>query len=174
MADLPDGYNIRAAEPADAAAVRALVFGTLAEYGLTADPAGTDADLTDLMGHYAELGGAFEVLTGPDGGVVGSVGLAPYGNGRCELRKMYLAPAARGRGMGRRLLTHALVRAAGLGFRRVELETAGVLREAVGLYTAAGFREFVSEHLSPRCDRAYYLDLAPDAKPGGGAKGTFQ
>ena len=157
-----DGYDIRRATNADSTAVRELVFGVLVEYGLAPDPAATDADLADLDGHYTTRGGAFEVLVGLDGAVVGTVGLAPLGDGRCELRKMYLAPAARGRGLGRKLLEHALWRAAAHGFRRVELETAGVLKEAVGLYTSAGFRPFASPHLSCRCDTALFLDLPPN------------
>jgi putative acetyltransferase len=74
---------------------------------------------------------------------------------------MYLARPARGRGCGRRLLEHALARAAALGFTRVVLETASVLREAVALYERSGFRPYVSEHLAARCDTAYYLDLTP-------------
>ena len=94
-----------------------------------------------------------------DGQIVGSVGLFNLGDGVCELRKMYLAREARGRGAGRRLLEHAIDRARSLGFRRVELETAGVLVEAINLYTRFGFEPIESAHLSPRCDRAFALDL---------------
>ena len=125
----------------------------------------TRTDLDDLIGFYADQGGSFDVLTDSAGHVVGSVGLALRGDGRCELRKMYLAPQARGRGLGKRLLAHALTRAAALGCRRIELETASVLREAINLYRAAGFRELTPKHLSPRCDRAYFLDLSPASEP---------
>jgi len=60
-----------------------------------------------------------------------------------------------------RLLDHALARATALGFSRVELETATVLREAISLYEGCGFRPYASEHLSARCDTAYFLELPP-------------
>jgi putative acetyltransferase len=72
---------------------------------------------------------------------------------------MYLAAACRGRGLGKRLLKHALDRARQLRFRRVELETAGSLAVAGRLYELFGFQQFIPDHMSARCDRAYYLDL---------------
>jgi putative acetyltransferase len=153
---------LRPATNDDAAAVRALVFAVLREHGLTPDPDGTDADLFDLESSYLRGGGSFDVLVDSNGVVVGSVGLFALGDGRCELRKMYLAPSQRGRGQGKRLLLHALERARQLGFRRVELETASVLQRAIKLYESFGFRPFASDHhtASPdRADRCYYLEL---------------
>ena len=152
--------SLRSAAPADRAAIEALVFGVLADYGLSGDPAGTDRDLADIEGCYLRSGGLFDVLVDESGRIVGSVALARVSDGTCELRKMYLAVSERGRGQGRRLLLHALEQAKRLGFRRVELETASVLREAVALYVAHGFRPFTPSHLSPRCDCAYYLELS--------------
>jgi dimethylargininase len=158
---VPD-FRTRSATNADGEAIRRVVFTALREFGFTPDPAGTDADLADVEASYLRPGGSFDVLTDSAGEVVGTVGLFPLGGGRCELRKMYLAAHCRGRGLGRQLLNHALGRARHLGFRRVELETVGVLRAAIGLYEAAGFRPFDSDHRSAspeRADRFYFLDL---------------
>jgi putative acetyltransferase len=151
--------SLRSAKPSDCKAIEALVFGVLADYGLQGDPEGTDRDLADLDGAYLKSGGVFDVLIGEAGEVVGTVGLSRISDLTCELRKMYLARSARGQGEGRRLLLHALARAHQLGFRRVELETASVLREAIALYVAHGFKSFTPAHLSPRCDCAYFLEL---------------
>jgi putative acetyltransferase len=152
--------SLRSAKPSDCKAIEALVFGVLADYGLQGDPEGTDLDLADLDGAYLKSGGAFDVLIDEAGEVVGTVGLSRISDLTCELRKMYLARSARGQGEGRRLLLHALARAKQLGFRRIELETASVLREAIALYVAHGFKPFTPAHLSPRCDCAYYLELS--------------
>jgi putative acetyltransferase len=150
--------ELRPATNDDAGVVRELVFRVLAEYGLSGDPGGTDADLDDLAGSYSARGGLFDVLE--DGGrIVGTVGLYPLREGVCELRKMYLLPEARGRGQGRRLLDHALAEARRLGFRRVELETSSRLLVAIALYTRYGFEPVASCHLASRCDQAYALDL---------------
>ena len=152
--------SLRSAVPADRHAIEALVFSVLADYGLHGDPEGTDRDLADLDGVYLKSGGTFDVLIDEAGEVVGSVGLARVSSATCELRKMYLARSARGQGHGRRLLLHALERAKQLGFRRIELETASMLCEAIALYVAHGFKPFTSAHLSPRCDCAYSLELS--------------
>lgn len=160
---MDEPFQIRPATNADADAVRRLVFSILCDHGLTPDPASTDADLADLQAAYFARGGSFEVLVDRTEQVLGSVGLSPIDDRRCELRKMYLAAACRGRGLGKRLLEHALGRARELGFRRVELETAAVLVAAVRLYESFGFRTFEPEHLSARCDQAYFLELGENA-----------
>ncbi len=162
---MASGQNLllRPATRADQPAIKTLVFGVLAEYGLGADPATTDADLDDLESAYFARGGSFDVLATGSGEVVGSVALQPQESGVCELRKMYLAREFRGQGQGRRLLAHALARARALGFRRVTLETASVLKEAIRLYERHGFQRCQADHLSSRCDQAYHLDL--DRKP---------
>ena len=152
---------IRPAADTDAEGIRHLVFEVLAEYGLRAEPDGTDADLKDIEAHYLATGGLFEVVE--DGGrIVGTVGLVPAGDGVFELRKMYLAREARGRGLGKRLLERALAAARERGGRRVELETASCLVEAIGLYRRYGFQPVSGGNLaSPRCDLAFALDLDP-------------
>jgi putative acetyltransferase len=152
-------FRLRPATNKDGEAVRSLVSAVLREFGFTQDPRETDADLADIESSYIHPGGSFDVLIDPSDQLVGTVGIFPIGDGRCELRKMYLAAACRGRGLGKRLLGHALDRARRLGFWRVELETATSLPVAVRLYELFGFQQFIPEHMSARCDRAYYLDL---------------
>jgi putative acetyltransferase len=151
--------RLRAATNEDGPAVEALVFAVLQEYGLAPDPGGIDTDLRDIEGAYGRGGGAFDVLE-EDGRLIGCVGVFPADAATCELRKMYLAPGARGRGLGRRLLESALAHARARGFRRVVLETASVLVEAIALYERYGFTPYAADHLSKRCDQAYVLDLA--------------
>lgn len=153
------GPELRPATNADAPAARALVFTSLAEHGLRPDPGGTDADLDDLAANYHGRGGDFVVLVDDGGRVVGTCGLYPLGEGGVELRKMYLAPPLRGRGQGKRLLAWALGRARELGFRRLELETAQVLKSAIALYERAGFRRACGQPNAGRCDTRYVLDL---------------
>jgi putative acetyltransferase len=73
---------------------------------------------------------------------------------------MYLAREARGRGLGKRLLARALAFARGRGYARIELETASVLRTAIAMYEAAGFRPLERRPAACRCDRAFALELA--------------
>lgn len=151
--------QLRRAGTEDSAACRALVNGVLAEFGLQPDPGGTDADLADVVAHYAARGGDFAVLVNETGTVVGTCGLFPVEPGVVELRKMYLAPAWRGRGQGRLLLDWALTRARELGFRRMTLETATALQDAIALYERHGFTRTCGDAHSRRCDLSYQRDL---------------
>ncbi len=153
------GYAIRPATRADEPAIRALVEAVLREYGLAPDPAGIDADLADLEAGYFSRGGAFDVVIASEGRLAGCCGVCPIDAQAGELRKMYLAPSARGHGLGSRLLARALAFARGRGLRRIELETASVLKDAIALYRRAGFTPIARDCHVSRCDQVYGLDL---------------
>lgn len=150
---------IRSAQNNDQQAIEDLVFSVLTDYGLQADPATTDADLQDIEGNYIKNGGAFDVYLNSANKIIGTVGLYPIRPGLCELRKMYLNPEERGKGIGIELLEHALSKAKELGFRRVMLETASELKEAIALYRKYGFEPFEPDHLSNRCDQAFIKEI---------------
>lgn len=153
-------FRLRSAVHGDESAVQSLVFGILRSYGLSPDPEVTDADLSDLEDAYARQGGRFTVLEGAgENGwqIIGTVGLLPLPGHPAvgELRKMYLHPDWRGRGLGRKLLEQALADAPDLGFQEIVLETASVLAEAVALYRRYGFepRDCLPGHApAVRCD----------------------
>ena len=153
------GYAIRPAVASDLEAIRSLVREVLHEYGLSEDPSGVDADLEDLDKHYFHRGGVFDVAVAADGRVAGCCGVFRLEGDACELRKMYVLKDARGYGLGGRLLRRALGFARGQGYRRMELETASVLKEAIALYAGAGFTPIRRAHMASRCDQAFALDL---------------
>ncbi|WP_017731308.1 GNAT family N-acetyltransferase [Nafulsella turpanensis] len=155
-------YRIRAARSADSAAIKKLVFGVLQDYGLQPDEGSTDADIADVETSYNSRGGFFGVVEDKEETLVGTFGLYPLEeeSGRvAEVRKMYLLPSARGKGLGAFLLDELLRIAREKGFSRVELETAQVLKEAIKLYEKRGFRPVCRKEMSCRCDQAYALDL---------------
>lgn len=107
-------------------------------------------------------GGA--VVLGWHGGqAVGCAGLRPMGEGTLELKHFFLAPAFRGRGLGRVLLTGVERVARGLGARRLVLDTASPLTEATGLYVSAGYVQIPRYNDNPHCSAWFGRDL------GGGA-----
>ena len=154
-----EGMAIVRAGAADTANARELVFGVLAEYGLTPEPDATDADLMDLDRGFLADGGMFDVAVAPDGSLAACCGMKVLGGGRLELRKMYVRRDQRGQGLGQRLLDRALAWARGRGFPRVELETASVLKEAIALYRKAGFEPRPGKPDTRRCDLAFVLAL---------------
>ena len=151
--------RMRRASNEDREEVTRLVYSVLKEYGLELDPGATDADLADIEQSYLARGGAFFVLEEQGGSIIGAYGLYPIDSQTCELRKMYLDKSHRGKGLGKSLLEGALAEARKLGFQRMTLETASVLKEAIALYESYGFVEYEPTHLSTRCDQAYFLQL---------------
>jgi putative acetyltransferase len=137
--------------------MKQLVFDVLVEYGL--EPGSIDFCLDDVEKHYFERGGYFVVILDEKATVVATGGLYPLENGSLELRKMYLLATHRRKGLGQWMLTTLLEKARALGFERVELDTASVLKEAISLYKKNGFQLFESDHIVARCDQAYELIL---------------
>jgi GNAT superfamily N-acetyltransferase len=72
---------------------------------------------------------------------VGCGGLKLHPCAPAELKRMWVAPAVRGLGLGRRLLTELEARAADGGASAIRLETNGTLSEAITMYRSAGYRE---------------------------------
>lgn len=157
MTEIPE-IKIRSATNADCARVQNLVFGILREYGLKPDLAETDQDIADIETHYTKRGGAFELIESADGELLGTVGLYPMNETTVELRKMYFSKTLRGRGLGKQTLKRMVETARNLGFKKLYLETASVLKEAVSLYEKFGFTPTCEKH-TPRCDRAYFLEI---------------
>ena len=149
---------IRSASNEDCERVQALVFGVLSEYDLALDLEGTDRDISDIEAHYTGRGGVFELLEDFQGNLLGTVGLYPMNAETVELRKMYFSKTLRGRGVGKQTLARMIETARALGFKKIYLETAKVLKEAVALYEKFGFLPTSEKH-TPRCDAAYYLEL---------------
>lgn len=150
-------YTLTTASNYHTKVMKQLVFDVLIEYGL--EPGAIDFCLDDVEKHYFERGGYFVVLLDENDVVVGTGGLYPLNKESLELRKMYLLPAHRGKGLGQWMLSILLEKARELSFQRVELDTASVLKEAIGLYQKNGFRRFESDHIVARCDQAYELIL---------------
>jgi len=84
--------------------------------------------------------GLFAVAT-LHGEPVGCGALKFHGRAPTELKRMWVAPSARGLGLGRRLLTELERLAAEHGVRVLRLETNRNLTEAIALYRSAGYRE---------------------------------
>lgn len=112
--------------------------------------AGDHAVLSDPEGAILAQGGQiFFARSGGD--VVGTCALLPVGEGEVELTKMGVAPSARGLGVGRKLLEHAIRAFEEAGARTLFLETNTKLVTAIRMYESAGF-----EHQPARRGNSHY------------------
>ncbi len=75
-----------------------------------------------------------------DGTPLGCGALRPLDDGAVEVKRMYVVPAARGRGVGRAVLAGLEDAARARGWTTLRLETGPLQPEAVALYTGAGYR----------------------------------
>jgi putative acetyltransferase len=153
-----ENISVRSATNADCENVQYLVFSVLREYGLEPNLQGTDVDLTDIEAHYITRGGIFEIIEDEQGNLLGTVGLFPMSDETVELRKMYFHKNLRGKGFGKNTLERMIEKSRELGFKKIYLETATVLKEAVILYEKFGFKPTNEKH-TPRCDVAYFLEI---------------
>jgi putative acetyltransferase len=135
------------------AAIVDLIGAVFAEYRMTFDPAGYDADLRDIYRHYLQPGGWFGVLL-EGGRLVGTVAVKPTGATMCEVKRLYLHPDSRGQGHGRALLEHALRWADERGYRMAVAWSDERLPEAHRLYRRLGFEQF-SERVCDDIDRSH-------------------
>jgi ketosteroid isomerase-like protein/GNAT superfamily N-acetyltransferase len=117
----------------DANALRAAFEEELRErYGGGAEPG---------VKPYVEDCSTFLVVRDVTGRAVGCGALCPLDDGAVELRRMYVRPEDRGRGLGWVILIGLEVEAQDQGFGVVRLETGDFQPEAMALYRAAGYRE---------------------------------
>lgn len=153
-------FLIRSWMPDDREAAAAVIRDTLAEYGLTWEPAGADRDVLEVEASYINIGGEFWVIE-QQGKIVGTAAYYPVQRGKkaVEIRKMYLLPAARGKGLGRYLLQELENAIASRSFQAIWVETASVLKEAVKLYESSGYQAATGVETA-RCDRVYLKFLS--------------
>lgn len=132
------------------AAARALILEYQASLGLDLAFQSFDDELAALATMYGPPEGTLYLAT-LDGVPVGCVGVRPFAPvpGCCEMKRLYVAPAARGHGLGRRLAQQSMTAARALGYTRMRLDTLPAMRDAQALYETLGFREIPAYRHSP-------------------------
>lgn len=129
---------VRAMQAGDVEAILKIVREILGEYGFAPDMGGVRADLAGAAERYAAPRGGIWVATAA-GVVVGSVGIRPKEGRTAELKRLYLSPTLRGKGLGQRLYAHAETFARGAGYERVWLDSSRRFTAARRLYERNGF-----------------------------------
>jgi len=152
-------FQIRAWQPGDRQAAFDLIAAVLAEYGLQSEPDRTDWDVWNVEDAYQKTGGQFWVVE-QSGELVGTAAFYPIERGEhaVEIRKMYLSPVVRGKGLGRFLLQELERTIAEQGYGQIWIETASVLKAAVQLYETSGYMPGTGVE-TERCDRIYVKHL---------------
>lgn len=144
---LEGAARVRALRRSDDADLAYIIRTVMTEFDIVCtESADFDPEIDRMYRHYRAPRHAYFVATVGER-IVGGGGIAPLAGGddaTCELQKMYLLPAARGRGLGLRLLERSLDAAREAGFERCYLETMANLTAARALYERAGFEAIAS------------------------------
>ena len=127
-----------------------------------------DQELAGLPGDYAPPSGRL-LLAEHEGQLAGCVALHGIDDDICEMKRLYLRPAFRGKGLGRVLAERILQEARSIGYRRLRLDTVGpVMKDAVAMYRRMGFKEIAAYRANPMPGTLYLeLDLSQATGPTG-------
>ncbi len=162
------------------AEVERLLAAPMVEISLS-DPGHPDAR-SCLSAYFSELGSRFDDGFDPELGItasdaemtppaglflvarlrdepVGCGGLKFHAGAPAEIKRMWVAPSARGLGLGRRLLAELERQAGASGARAVRLETNRNLTEAIAMYRTAGYREVAAFNDEPYAHHWFEKDL---------------
>jgi putative acetyltransferase len=148
----------QAATPAQIAQARELFLEYAQSLGFSLCFQNFDQELAGLPGDYAPPGGRL-LLAELSGELAGCVALHKFDNDICEMKRLYLRPKFRGKGLGRILAEAIIAEAHQIGYRRMRLDTVGpVMQDAVAMYRKLGFREIAPYRANPMAG-TLYLEL---------------
>lgn len=123
-----------------------------------------DQELATLPGHYVPPKGRL-LLGEYEGQLAACVALRALEEKVCEMKRLYLRPAFRGKGLGRTLAEYLISEAREIGYHRMRLDTVEpVMKDAVAMYRRLGFREIRPYRENPNPGALYMeLDLRSEA-----------
>jgi putative acetyltransferase len=148
----------QARAPAQIAQVRELFLEYAQSLGFSLCFQSFDQELAGLPGSYAPPGGRL-LLMEYEGQPAGCVALHKLETGICEMKRLYVRPAFRRKGLGRVLAERIVNEARAIGYDRLRLDTVEpVMKNAVALYRWLGFREIAPYCANPIAG-ALYMEL---------------
>jgi GNAT superfamily N-acetyltransferase len=150
---------VQATTPDEWNEARRLVREYAATLGVDLSFQNFEQELDHFPTEYAAPGGAF-ILAEDEDRYVACIGVRQFAAEVGEIKRLYVAPAARGHGLGRVLVERIIAEARQLGYRSLLLDTLPFMKEAQSLYLSMGFRPTTAYRFNPIAGSAFLrLDL---------------
>ncbi len=134
--------TIRTIQQGDNKTLAKIIRDTLKEFNANKPNTVYYDDRTDHLFEVFKAADSIYYVAEYNGEIMGGGGIYPTENlpaGTCELVKLYLSPAARGKGIGKVLLEKCILAAKQLGYKKIYLETMPELTIAIPMYEKLGF-----------------------------------
>jgi putative acetyltransferase len=117
-----------------------------------------DEELKGLPGAYSPPNGRL-LLARYAGRAAGCVALRNLEPGICEMKRLYVRPDDRGRGIGRMLVERVIAEARAIGYERMRLDTIeSAMKNAIALYRRMGFCD-IAPYSSVPIEKALWMEL---------------
>lgn len=135
------GFKISSVGSTEDITAAAALFRAYAEaLGIDLSFQDFEGELASLPGKYARPKGKLLLARGAGGEPLGCVAMRPMSeDGCCEMKRLYVAPAARGSGLGLALVEAIVTAAERAGYREMRLDTLPTMTTALSLYERQGF-----------------------------------
>ncbi|MDO9556022.1 MAG: GNAT family N-acetyltransferase [Coriobacteriia bacterium] len=132
--------------PEQLADVRLMLHGLAMHFSMLGhediEPDAFDAEIEGPDALYDEPAGRI-LLARIEGVPVGCAMLRPLPDGTCEVRRVFVAPSARRRGVARAMMVRLMAEARGVGYGCIRLVTGEEFSSAIALYEGLGFRHIL-------------------------------
>jgi ribosomal protein S18 acetylase RimI-like enzyme len=116
-----------------------------------------ESELQNLPGEYAPPAGAL-MLAFEKEQAAGCIALRRINDDTCEMKRLYVRPAFRGKGFGRQLTIAVTEKARKIGYTRIRLNTLPTLKEAISLYRSLGFKE-IKPYTHNHVEGSHFMEL---------------
>ncbi len=164
---------VQAVSPEMVEAARALFLEYAASLGVDLCFQNFEAELASLPGDYAPPHGRLLLAYWDkvqnevrNENLAGCVALRQLDDTTCEMKRLYVRPAFRGKKIGHALALAVIAAAREIGYHRIRLDTLPSMAEAQSLYAALGFREISAYRHNP-VPGSRFLELTIDNSPAG-------
>jgi ribosomal protein S18 acetylase RimI-like enzyme len=149
---------VQAGSPGQIAQSRELFLEYAQSLGVNLCFQNFEEELAGLPGYYAPPDGRL-LLAEYNGQLAGCVALHQWEPNVCEMKRLYLRPTFRGKGLGRILAETIIAEARNIGYRSMRLDTIEpIMKDAVEMYRKLGFREIAPYRPNP-IEGAMYMEL---------------